>query len=213
MILHREGKIILRNLLIILSLVLLATSLNYIPNFIYFLLLLFIFIITLNFFRIPKRKFEKKNGVIYAPCDGKLVVIEQTYEGEYFKDKRLQISIFMSPLNVHNNLYPISGVIKYLKYHKGRFLVAWNPKSSLDNERCTLVVKNDKIEILCRQIAGALARRIITYSKIDNKVNVSEELGFIKFGSRVDLFLPLGTKINVEINQKMIGGQSIIGTY
>ena len=172
-----------------------------------------LFIISLNFFRIPKRKFEKKEGIIYAPCDGKLVVIEETNENEYFKDRRLQVSIFMSPLNVHNNLYPISGVVKYLKYHHGKFLVAWNPKSSTDNERSTVVVKNEKIEILCRQIAGALARRIITYSKLNDEVNVSDELGFIKFGSRVDIYLPLGTKIKAKLDQKMVGGKSIIGTY
>jgi phosphatidylserine decarboxylase len=114
---------------------------------------------------------------------------------------------------VHNNLYPISGIVNYTKYHKGKFLVAWNPKSSTDNERSTIVLKNNKIEILCRQIAGAVARRIITYSKTDIQVKASEELGFIKFGSRVDLFLPLGTKLNCQLEDKVIGGQSIIGNY
>jgi len=210
--LHKEGKIILRNLFITSIILLLGSTLKLIPIFIFYIIFL-LFIITLNFFRIPKRKFEKKEGIIYAPCDGKLVVIEETNENEYFKDRRLQVSIFMSPLNVHNNLYPISGVVKYLKYHHGKFLVAWNPKSSTDNERSTVVVKNDKIEILCRQIAGALARRIITYSKLNDEVNVSDELGFIKFGSRVDIYLPLGTKIKAKLDQKMVGGKSIIGTY
>ena len=210
--LHKEGKIILRNLFITSIILLLGSTLKLIPIFIFYIIFL-LFIITLNFFRIPKRKFEKKEGIIYAPCDGKLVVIEETNENEYFKDRRLQVSIFMSPLNVHNNLYPISGVVKYLKYHHGKFLVAWNPKSSTDNERSTVVVKNEKIEILCRQIAGALARRIITYSKLNDEVNVSDELGFIKFGSRVDIYLPLGTKIKAKLDQKMVGGKSIIGTY
>ncbi|MGY8980269.1 MAG: phosphatidylserine decarboxylase family protein [Flavobacteriales bacterium] len=210
--LHKEGKIILRNLFITSIILLLGSTLKLIPIFIFYIIFL-LFIISLNFFRIPKRKFEKKEGIIYAPCDGKLVVIEETNENEYFKDRRLQVSIFMSPLNVHNNLYPISGVVKYLKYHHGKFLVAWNPKSSTDNERSTVVVKNDKIEILCRQIAGALARRIITYSKLNDEVNVSDELGFIKFGSRVDIYLPLGTKIKAKLDQKMVGGKSIIGTY
>ena len=210
--LHKEGEIILRNLFITSIILLLGSTLNLIPIFIFYIIFL-LFIISLNFFRIPKRKFEKKEGIIYAPCDGKLVVIEETNENEYFKDRRLQVSIFMSPLNVHNNLYPISGVVKYLKYHHGKFLVAWNPKSSTDNERSTVVVKNEKIEILCRQIAGALARRIITYSKLNDEVNVSDELGFIKFGSRVDIYLPLGTKIKAKLDQKMVGGKSIIGTY
>ena len=210
--LHKEGKIILRNLFITSIILLLGSTLKLIPIFIFYIIFL-LFIISLNFFRIPKRKFEKKQDIIYAPCDGKLVVIEETNENEYFKDRRLQVSIFMSPLNVHNNLYPISGVVKYLKYHHGKFLVAWNPKSSTDNERSTVVVKNEKIEILCRQIAGALARRIITYSKLNDEVNVSDELGFIKFGSRVDIYLPLGTKIKAKLDQKMVGGKSIIGTY
>ena len=173
----------------------------------------FLFIMTLNFFRIPKRKFERKEGVVYAPCDGKVVVIEETTEQEYYKDKRIQVSIFMSPLNVHNQLYPISGDVKYTKYHPGKFLVAWHPKASTDNERSTVVVENDKITILFRQIAGALARRIVTYSKLSTKANVADEYGFIKFGSRVDLFLPIGTKLNVKLEEKVIGGKSIIATY
>ena len=173
----------------------------------------FLFIITLNFFRIPKRNFERKERVVYAPCDGKVVVIEETKETEYYKDKRIQVSIFMSPLNVHNQLYPISGDVKYTKYHPGKFLVAWHPKASTDNERSTVVVKNDKISILFRQIAGALARRIITYSKESDIANVADEFGFIKFGSRVDLFLPIGTKINTQLDEKVTGGKSIIASY
>jgi phosphatidylserine decarboxylase len=165
------------------------------------------------FFRIPKRLFERKEGIIYSPCDGKVVVIEETIENEYYKEKRIQVSVFMSPLNVHNNLYPISGKVNFIKSHAGKFLVAWNPKASTDNERSTVVVENDKISILIRQIAGAVARRIITYSKIGETVTTADEFGFIKFGSRVDLFLPIETKINVKLNQKVTGGKSIIASY
>ena len=141
-------------------------------------------------------------------------LLKENYsEDEFYKDKRIQVSIFMSPLNVHNQLYPISGNVKYTKYHPGKFLVAWHPKASTDNERSTVVLENDSISVLCRQIAGAVARRIITYPKVEDKVDVADELGFIKFGSRVDLFFPLGTKINVALEQKVTGGQSIITTY
>ena len=173
----------------------------------------FLFIMTLNFFRIPKRDFERKEGIVYAPCDGKVVVIEETEETEFYKDKGIQVSIFMSPLNVHNQLYPISGAVKYTKYHPGKFLVAWHPKASTENERSTVVVENNKITVLFRQIAGALARRIVTYSKVDDKATVADEYGFIKFGSRVDLFFPIGTKINTQLEEKVIAGQSIIATY
>ena len=172
-----------------------------------------LFIITLNFFRIPKREFERKEGIVYAPCDGKVVVIEETEETEFYKDKRIQVSIFMSPLNVHNQVYPISGNVKYTKYHPGKFLVAWHPKASTDNERSTVVVENDKISILFRQIAGAVARRIMTYSKENDRANVADEFGFIKFGSRVDLFFPIGTKINTQLEEKVTGGQSVIASY
>ena len=172
-----------------------------------------LFIMTLNFFRIPKREFERKGGVVYAPCDGKVVVIEETTEQEYYKDKRIQVSIFMSPFNVHNQVYPISGNVKYTKYHPGKFLVAWHPKASTDNERSTIVVENDKISILFRQIAGAVARRIMTYSKENDRAKVADEFGFIKFGSRVDLFFPIGTKINAQLEEKVIGGQSVIANY
>ena len=173
----------------------------------------FLFIMTLNFFRIPKREFERKEGVVYAPCDGKVVVIEETIEQEYYKDKRIQVSIFMSPLNVHNQIYPISGAVKYTKYHPGKFLVAWHPKASTENERSTVVVENNKITVLFRQIAGALARRIVTYSTVDDKATVADEYGFIKFGSRVDLYLPIGTKINTQLEQKVTAGESIIAIY
>ena len=212
--LHKEGYKSIRNEIIIL---ILLGFFSYISDSkivdSLYAIMLFIFVITLNFFRIPKRTFERQNDIIYSPCDGKVVVIEETTETEYYKDKRIQVSVFMSPLNVHNNLYPISGMVTYTKYHAGKFLVAWNPKASTDNERSTVVVENNKISVLCRQIAGALARRIITYSKAKDSVNSADEIGFIKFGSRVDLFLPIGTKIDVVIGDKVIGGQSVIAKY
>lgn len=212
--LHKEGyQTLINELIIILVLAYFTFSNSSVILEVLLLFMLFIFIITLNFFRIPKRSFERKEGIIYSPCDGKVVVIEETKEKEYFNDNRIQVSVFMSPLNVHNNLYPISGDIMYKKYHPGKFLFAWNPKASTDNERSTIVIKNNNISILCRQIAGALARRIVTYSKIKETYNCSDELGFIKFGSRVDLFLPIGTKINTKIGDKVIGGQSILATY
>ena len=212
--LHKEGYKSLRNEIIILIILAYFSYIsdNKIVDSL-FAIMLFIFVITLNFFRIPKRTFERQNDIIYSPCDGKVVVIEETLETEYYKDKRIQVSVFMSPLNVHNNLYPISGMVTYTKYHPGKFLVAWNPKASADNERSTVVVENNKISVLCRQIAGALARRIITYSKAKDSVNSADEIGFIKFGSRVDLFLPIGTKIDVVIGDKVIGGQSVIAKY
>ena len=210
---HKEGRSIIKSQIFLLIVVGIISNFN--TNFLNFTLPIFMFLILFStyFFRIPKRNFKIENGKIYSPCDGKVVVIEETTESEYFKDKRLQVSIFMSPLNVHNNLYPISGIIEYVKYHPGKYLFAWNPKSSTENERNTVVIKNSDIEILCRQIAGFLARRIVCYSKKSKNASATNELGFIKFGSRVDLFLPLGTKINTKINDKVTGGISIIGTY
>lgn len=155
------------------------------------------------FFRIPARQKVFDPNAVLSPCDGKVVVIEEVMENEYFNDKRIQVSIFMSPLNVHVNLYPISGIVRYVKYHAGKYLVAWHPKSSTENERSTVVIANEKHEILVRQIAGAVARRIVTYSKKNDKVQQHDELGFIKFGSRVDIFLPLNTQILVGINDKV----------
>ncbi len=156
--------------------------------------------LVLQFFRIPKRSFTFSENDILCPADGKVVVIEEVEETEYFSGKRIQVSIFMSPLNVHANYFPISGIVKYVKYHKGLFLVAWHPKSSTDNERSTVVVqhKNGQ-EILFRQIAGAVARRICFYTKEGQEAEAGQEFGFIKFGSRVDVFLPIGTTINVKI--------------
>ena len=209
---HKEGRSIIINQFILLIIIGIISKFN--SNFLNYTLPIFLFFIlfTLYFFRVPKRVFNVVESNIYAPCDGKVVVIEETEETEYFKDRRIQVSIFMSPLNVHNNLYPISGEVKYIKYHPGKFLLAWNPKSSTENERNTVVIKNKKIEVLCRQIAGFLARRIVCYSKENKSINACDELGFIKFGSRVDLFLPIGTKINSQINDKVTGGLSVIAT-
>ena len=215
MTIHKEGYKILRNEIIIFVL------LNYLVHIYtheYFAYLItsltsLLFIMSVYFFRKPNRKLERKDGTIYSPCDGKVVVIEETDEIEFYKDKRIQVSIFMSPLNVHNQIYPISGKVEYKKYHPGKYLVAWHPKSSLLNERSTVVVKNDKISILCRQIAGAVARRIVTYSEVGDIVTSSDEYGFIKFGSRVDVFLPVGTTINVTMNETVKSGQSIIAKY
>lgn len=213
--LHKEGLKILRNELFIFTMVNYITYWNSESIFWYFTLPLSIvfFLLSLYFFRVPRRNFERNEGVIYSPCDGKVVVIEETEESEYYKDKRIQISIFMSPLNVHNNLYPISGKVTYTKYHPGKFLVAWHPKASSDNERSTIVVENENISVLLRQVAGAIARRIITYAKVSENTRAADELGFIKFGSRIDIFLPIGTKVCTKLNQKVKGGVSVIAIY
>ena len=212
--LHKEGYKTLRNeIIVIIPIAYFAFTLESELLNIFLVIMLLTLAISINFFRIPKRVFARKSGVIYAPCDGKIVVIEKTKEREFYKDERIQVSVFMSPLNVHNNLYPISGKVIYTKYFPGKNLVAWNPKASTDNERSTVVVENNKISILCRQIAGALARRIVTYSKVSENVTAADEIGFIKFGSRVDLFLPAKTKVEVEIGSKVTGGQSIIAKY
>lgn len=165
----------------------------------------------ISFFRIPDRVLTLNDGEIVAPADGKVVVIEEVIDPEYFHDKRLQVSIFMSPANVHVNRNPISGEVVYNQYHKGKYLVAWHPKSSTDNERHSVVIKKGNTEILVKQIAGALAKRIINYLQVGQQVNQTAEMGFIKFGSRVDLLLPVGTKINVSLNQSVQGGVTVIG--
>lgn len=165
----------------------------------------------IHFFRHPRREIHlPDNNLIYAPADGKVVVIEEAEEPEYFKDKRLQVSIFMSPMNVHVNRNPISGTVNYLKYHPGRYLVAWHPKSSTENERTTVVIGNDDAEILLRQIAGAMAKRIKTYLQVGQEVEQGEEMGFIKFGSRVDVFLPLDAQLEVRIGEKVKGNKTVI---
>ncbi len=173
---------------------------------------IFLLIIILQFFRKPERKLVANENYIFAPADGKVVAIEELQENEYFKDKRLQVSIFMSPLNVHINWNPVGGKVKYAKYHPGLYLVAWHPKSSTENERTTFVIETaNKDEILFRQIAGAMARRIVYYLKEGDEVTQGGEMGFIKFGSRVDVLLPLNAKIKVAINQKVKGCETVIG--
>jgi phosphatidylserine decarboxylase len=169
------------------------------------------YIFLLFFFRWPKRHLEPDHGLVYAPADGKVVVIEETMENEYFRDMRLQVSIFMSPFNVHSNRYPVSGRIKFVRYHPGKNMVAWHPKSSELNERSSIVVQTKEgTEILIRQIAGAVARRIVTYSKEDQEITQGDELGFIKFGSRVDVFLPVGTEVEIPILQQVKANKTII---
>lgn len=177
------------------------------------LTVLFFLIMILQFFRNPKRPVDIDDNHVIAPVDGKVVVIEEVFEGEYFKDQRLQVSIFMSPINVHVTRYPVNGKIKFSKYHPGKYLVAWHPKASTENERTTVVVENRIFgEILYRQIAGALAKRIVNYAQEGMQVVQGTDAGFIKFGSRVDLYFPLGTDINVKLNQKAVGGKTIIAT-
>jgi phosphatidylserine decarboxylase len=178
-----------------------------------FLLTIVVWLFIVSFFRIPKRQLAIGEHTVLCPADGKVVVIEDAYDDEYFKDKRLQISIFMSPANVHQNRNPVSGEVVYNQYHRGKYLVAWHPKSSTENERHTVVIKNQNAEILVKQIAGAVARRIINYLKVGQRVEQGEEMGFIKFGSRVDVLLPVGTKVNVKLNQSVIGGITVLATF
>lgn len=211
---HKEGaKIILTATTITVVLFLLVDrfiSVIWIQKTVEIIILCFLILI-LQFFRNPKRQLEVSNQFIIAPVDGKVVVIEEVFEGEYFKDKRLQVSIFMSPINVHVTRFPVSGKVIFSKYHPGKYLVAWHPKSSTENERTTVVVKNSNFgEILYRQVAGALAKRIVNYAKEGMEAVQGEDAGFIKFGSRVDLYLPLGTEVSVKLNQKAVGGRTII---
>ena len=210
---HKEGqKIIFISLILVGGLFLLIDFIE-IPWLIKTLQigLLVFFILILQFFRNPKRHTQHNDTHVISPVDGKVVVIEEVEEPEYFKDKRLQVSIFMSPINVHVTRYPVGGKVVFSKYHPGKYLVAWHPKSSEENERTTVVVENQKIgKVLYRQIAGALARRIVNYAKKDMNVVQGSDAGFIKFGSRVDLFLPLDTKLKVKLDQKVRGGETII---
>lgn len=175
---------------------------------------IFLFVVVLQFFRKPTRIAEIVDGNIIAPCDGKVVVIENVYEPEYLKREVKQISIFMSPINVHINWAPVTGLISYYKYHPGKYLVAWHPKSSTENERTTTVFKTKNgDEILVRQIAGALARRIVNYCKEGSAIGQGNEMGFIKFGSRVDVYLPLDAEVKVQLEQKSIGNKTILATF
>src|SRR4051812_41611262 len=181
-------------------------------SYIIFVVTLALLLFLISFFRVPNRKLTRGDDLVICPADGKVVVIEEIVDEEYFKDRRLQISIFMSPANVHQNRNPMGGEIVYNQYHKGKYLVAWHPKSSTENERHSVVIKNDKAEVLVKQIAGALAKRIINYLSVGQEVHQGNELGFIKFGSRVDVILPLGTKVNVQLNQVVKGGVTVLAT-
>jgi phosphatidylserine decarboxylase len=210
---HKEGyKIIIVTFIIVAAIVLTADKIDiaWIKYGLQAVAVVFLILI-LQFFRNPKRVTPKNDAHVIAPVDGKVVVIEEVFEKEYFEDKRLQVSIFMSPINVHVTRYAIGGTIKYSKYHPGKYLVAWHPKSSEENERTTIVVDNDTYgPVLYRQIAGALARRIINYAEEGETAIQGEDAGFIKFGSRVDLFLPLDTKLNVQLNQTVKGGVDVV---
>lgn len=211
---HKEGHpSILITLFVVVALFLGAEYItsNQIIQYIIYGVALFLLVIILQFFRNPKRYTAQNDNHIIAPVDGKVVVIEEVFEKEYFNDKRLQVSIFMSPINVHVTRYALSGLVKFSKYHPGKFLVAWHPKASEENERTTIVVENETFgEILYRQIAGALARRIVNYAKEGTQVVQGTDAGFIKFGSRVDLFLPLNTKLDIKLNDVVKGGETII---
>ncbi|MCR9101691.1 MAG: phosphatidylserine decarboxylase family protein [bacterium] len=211
-IIHREGHRMLIVLGIILIVVNVGVSLTW-PGllWIFSLASIIFFALVLQFFRNPNRSIPKVDDqLIYAPADGQVVVIEEAEETEYFNSKRLQVSIFMSPLNVHVNRNPLSGEVRYLKHHPGKYLVAWHPKSSTENERTTVVIKNGQTEVLLRQIAGAMAKRIRNYLSIGDRITQGSEMGFIKFGSRVDLFLPLDAEVKVNIGDKVKGNKTVI---
>ena len=210
---HKEGqKIIFITLVFVVATSLLIDNLGvpWVSKLVQITLLV-VLVLILQFFRNPKRHTHQNDQHVIAPVDGKVVVIEEVEETEYFKEKRLQVSIFMSPINVHVTRYPISGSVLFSKYHPGKYLVAWHPKASTDNERTTIVVENKTYgKVLYRQIAGALARRIVNYANEGQTITQGTDAGFIKFGSRVDLFLPLDTKLKVKLNQKVKGGECII---
>jgi len=215
---HREGfkiiaiSAILFGIINVLSFYLISYPSPFI-SWIVFIITLVLFIFVISFFRIPHRKLTIQDNAIIAPADGKVVVIEEVQADEYFQDRRIQISIFMSPLNVHVNRNPVGGDVVYSQYHKGKYLVAWNPKSSTDNERHTVVYRKDGRELLVKQIAGALAKRIINYLKPGMQVKQAAEMGFIRFGSRVDVLLPLDAKVHVKIGDMPKGGVTVIATW
>lgn len=217
MIIHREGYTsiaigtIIFIVLNVISFYFLSPELP-LAGWAVFIITLFLLLFLISFFRVPNRKLTVSDGQIIAPADGKVVVIEEAVDDEYFKTKRLQVSIFMSPANVHVNRCPLSGQVVYNQYHKGKYLVAWHPKSSTENERHSVVIKKGNVEVLVKQIAGALAKRIVNYLEVGEEVEQNEEMGFIKFGSRVDLLLPVGTKVNVQLNQAVQGGVTVIAT-
>ncbi|HEX9514260.1 MAG TPA: phosphatidylserine decarboxylase family protein [Puia sp.] len=182
-------------------------------SYLIFIVTLAVLLFLISFFRVPDRKLTSGDNLLICPADGKVVVIEEIFDEEYFKDRRLQISIFMSPANVHQNRNPMSGEVVYNQYHKGKYLVAWHPKSSTENERHSVVLRNSHGEILVKQIAGALAKRIVNYLSVGQKVEQSAEMGFIKFGSRVDILLPVGTAVNVQLDQVVQGGVTVLAKW
>jgi phosphatidylserine decarboxylase len=218
MTIHKEGYqsigigALIFGVLNLISFTFLSASMPWL-TLVIFIITLGIFLFLVSFFRIPNRVLTINADQIICPADGKVVVIEEVIDSEYFKDKRIQLSVFMSPANVHVNRNPVDGEVVYNQYHKGKYLVAWHPKSSTENERWSLVVKNPHGEILYKQIAGALAKRICNYTKVGQQVKQTEEYGFIKFGSRVDLLLPLTAKIQVELNQVVKGGTTILASW
>ena len=216
MTIHREGKASLIITIVTLGIIngiLWRYDASDLLLYISLAISLILFLIVLQFFRYPSRTVVQPNGHdILSPADGKIVVIEDTIESEYFEDERLMISIFMSPINVHSNHHPMNGEVAYSKYHPGKYLVAWHPKSSTENERHTTVYKNKNGEVLIRQIAGALARRIVNYMQGGEKVTQGDELGFIKFGSRVDIYLPVGTQYNVKLGQTVKAKVDVIAS-
>ena len=211
---HKEGLNIILSTFVIVSVLIIFIDYFEIKNALPIkIFLILILALVLQFFRNPKITVNKNENHILSAVDGKVVIIEEVFEPEFFKEKKLQVSIFMSPLNVHVTRYPVSGDIIFSKYHPGAYLVAWHPKSSTKNERTTIVLQNKVFgKILYRQIAGALARRIVNYAKVGDLAEQGKDAGFIKFGSRVDLFLPIGTKINVKLNQKVKGGITVIAS-
>ncbi len=217
MYIHKEGFITLSLLAITLVILNLGIFFGISNDFILHVILVgasvIFFLMVASFFRNPKRNLMLNDEAVFSPCDGKVVVIEETTETEYFKDKRIQISIFMSPANVHINRNPIKGLVEYVKYHPGKYLVAWHPKSSTENERNTVVINNGTNSILFRQIAGKVARKIVCYLNGGETVKQSHEMGFIKFGSRVDLFLPVDSVIEIQLQQPVKGGETIIARF
>lgn len=218
MTIHREGyktiaiTALLFGLFNLISFTFLSASMPWLAM-VLFAVTLFLFLFIISFFRIPNRVFTINDNQIICPADGKVVVIEEVTEVEYFKDKRIQVSIFMSPANVHVNRNPMSGEVIYNQYHKGKYLVAWHPKSSTENERWSVVTRNSHGEILYKQIAGALAKRICNYTTVGQQVKQGDEYGFIKFGSRVDVLLPLNAKVQVGLNQVVKGGVTVLASW
>lgn len=214
---HKAGHILLFKAFVLFAFINVLVY-AFIPNIIVFRAVLIVsgilYLLMVNFFRFPNRHIVVKDNTILAPADGKIVVVEETFEPEYLKKQCIQVSIFMNIFNVHINWFPINGIIKFFKYHQGRYMAAYLPKSSTENERTTIAIKaTNGQEIVMRQIAGAMAKRIVSYAPVGGKARQDEHAGFIKFGSRVDLYLPLGTRIDVKLGQKVRGSQTLIGTF